>query len=125
MDTPMITIKASAIDGKGVFATKLIKSGTVILHWNPKVLTEQEATLLPENEKRNYIYPEADHFLLMQSPERFVNHSCDPNTAVRGRNDIAIRDIQPGEEITSDYLDFKDTESVCHCGSALCRKPAT
>lgn len=124
MGTPIITIKTSTIDGKGVFATKLIKSSTVILHWNPKVLTEQEAALLPEYEKRNYIYPEGDHFLWMQSPERFVNHSCDPNTTVCGRSDVAIRDIQPGEEITSDYLDFKDTKSVCYCGSALCRKPA-
>lgn len=125
MDTQMFTVKASTINGKGIFATKLIKSGTVILHWDPKVLTKQEAALLPENEKMNYIQPEGDHFLLMQPPERFVNHSCDPNTTVRGRSDVAIRDIQPGEEITSDYMDFKDTKSVCHCGSALCRKPAS
>ncbi len=39
----------------------------------------------------------------MQSPEKFVNHSCEANTQVRNHGDIAIRNINKGEGITSDY----------------------
>lgn len=36
----------------------------------------------------------------------------------------AKRDIQPGEEITSDYAlhSSKDWSMVCNCGAANCRK---
>lgn len=75
----------------------------------------------------------------------FINHSCDPNLIVYGVwiNNMdthlphialfAIRDIQPGEELTFDYLmtgaDASATPGPspkkrmqCHCKSTNCRK---
>jgi len=70
---------------------------------------------------------------------RFVNHSCDPNMVAiavhtENRNILlpriiyfALRDIQPGEELTIDYncaplKDLKNTDQlVCLCGAASCR----
>ena len=57
----------------------------------------------------------------------FINHSCDPNCEteeIRGRVWIrAIRNIEPGEEITYDYClyDGGDDEATCNCGAKLCR----
>ena len=34
---------------------------------------------------------------------RFMNHSCEPNTVIRGRNVVALRPIRPWEEITFNY----------------------
>lgn len=60
----------------------------------------------------------------------FVNHSCDPNCGFLNNTIMselyAIRDIEPGEEITFDYQ-CMDTENsfysgmICKCGSANCR----
>lgn len=55
----------------------------------------------------------------------FINHSCEPNAYMRvvpGERIgfFALRDIQPGEEITIDYRDPEHPE-VCRCGTERCR----
>lgn len=55
----------------------------------------------------------------------FINHSCEPNAYMRvapGDRIIffALRDIEPGEEITMNYRDPTHPE-VCRCGSQKCR----
>ncbi|WP_171908555.1 SET domain-containing protein-lysine N-methyltransferase [Streptomyces nanshensis] len=54
---------------------------------------------------------------------RFMNHSCEPNATVEGRQVKAVRDIGPGDEITFHYntteLDMSEPFD-CECGSALC-----
>lgn len=114
----------SQIHGKGLFATSPIKKSETVVSWNPKVLSKEEASMLPDVEQAHYLYPEGDDLLWMQPPERYMNHSCNPNTCVVGRKDVAIRDILPGEEITSDYLDLEKEELLCRCGAVTCRRPA-
>ena len=66
--------------------------------------------------------------VLMQPPERYINHRCDPNTFTRtiagDRYVVALREIRPGEEITYDYClnSVGDTAWDCTCGSPVCRK---
>jgi SET domain-containing protein len=51
---------------------------------------------------------------------RFMNHSCDPNAAIRGREVVAIRRIEPWEQITFDYntTEFEMAEPFdCRCGT--------
>jgi|SRR5581483_1478100 len=116
-----IEIKPSNISGKGLFAKSLIKRGSVVLLWHPQVLSRKEADRLSDNEQRHYLYPDGENMLWMQPPERYLNHSCDPNTHVVGHSDVASTDIQPGEEITSDYLDLETENFECNCGSPKCR----
>lgn len=53
-----------------------------------------------------------------------INHSCNPNAAVRNRKIVAWTCIQPGDSIT---IDYKKTEQKlaepfdCRCGSKKCR----
>ncbi len=52
------------------------------------------------------------------------NHSCDPNLGVRGQVVfVALRDIDPGEELTHDWAmtDDDDYTLPCRCGSGRCR----
>ncbi len=54
---------------------------------------------------------------------RYMNHSCEPNTIVRGREFIALRDIERGEAITFNYntSEYDMAEPfACQCGSARC-----
>lgn len=114
-------VRNSPINGKGLFATKPIRKDEVVVRWNPKVLSKREAAELPKNEQEHYTFPEGDRILWMQPPERFMNHSCDANTHVVGRSDVASRDIAIGEEITADYLDLETEEFICNCGTTNCR----
>ena len=55
---------------------------------------------------------------------RFLNHSCDPSTVIRGREVIARRRIRAWDEITFDYAstEFDMAEPfACRCGSIRCR----
>jgi hypothetical protein len=54
---------------------------------------------------------------------RFMNHSCEPNSLIRDRDVIALRDIQPWEAVTFDYntTEWEMAEPFdCRCGSANC-----
>ncbi len=59
------------------------------------------------------------------APADWINHSCEPNTGLRGRYElVALRSIAPGEEISFDYATSDGSpydEFDCRCGSALCR----
>jgi SET domain-containing protein len=55
----------------------------------------------------------------------YINHSCAPNAFMRivpGEKVafFALRDIEPGEEITMNYRD-PDHPPVCRCGADNCR----
>jgi len=116
-----VIVKKSKINKKGVFANKNFKKGEVVLEWHPKTLKESEVRKMPAD-KRHYVYKSADKYFLMQSPEKYVNHSCDANTEARNGRDIAVRDIKKGEEITSDYTkQGSSTSFICTCGSQKCR----
>ncbi len=90
------------------------------MEWNPIVLSKEQAEALPETEK-HFLDTEGDKVLWMQEPERFMNHSCVPNTKIVGRSDVALRMIPSGEEITSDYIDTPYENFRCNCGSGRCR----
>ncbi len=117
-----IIVKKSKINKKGIFANRKFKKDEIVLSWNPKTLKTSEVKKIPKN-KRHFIYKSIDNkYFLMQSPEKYVNHSCDPNTEIKNRRDIAIRDIKKGEEITSDYTrQGSSTSFICKCGSEKCR----
>ncbi len=116
-------VKDSKIQGKGLFATTNIDAGETIVIWRPKVLTKDQASKLPAEEQKRYLYADGENVLWMQPPERFMNHSCDPNTHVEDKSDVALRDIEVGEEITSDYLDLESEDFSCNCGAKNCRRP--
>lgn len=116
-----IVVKKSKINKKGVFAARDFKKGEIVLRWSPKFLVKSEAEKL-RNGQKHYIYKAGKNkYLLMQSPEKFVNHSCKANTQVKNRCDVAIRGIKKGEEITSDYKKGSSVPFECQCGSKNCR----
>ncbi len=120
---PDVLVKKSKISGKGIFAARDFKKGEVVLKWDSsRALSEQEAKALPE-EEQDYISFLGGKYILMQPPERFVNHSCEANTSAKNFCDIANRNIKKGEEITADYEEVLPhwQEMDCRCGSKKCR----
>jgi len=63
-------------------------------------------------------------FVLCWDLARYMNHSCDPCCISTGYEfELAVRDIQPGEELTDDYGSLNlEYDLTCLCDSAKCRK---
>jgi len=126
----IIEVKDSGIKGKGVFATDVIGRGQVIFAIDDSFVIDED-----NSDHRQFIGAEPDHcdyladgtVVLMQEPECYINHSCDPNVyiyAVGGnRFVLAMHTIAAGEELAFDYAinivngDWLD----CRCGAANCR----
>jgi hypothetical protein len=122
-----VVVGASAIEGQGVFATRVFGKGEIVLTIDDSRIVDDASPLQNGEDRRHCDYIAGGTVVLMQLPERYINHSCDPNTYVRTvmgvRRVFARGDIAPGEEITYDYSvnGSGDTVWQCHCGAARCR----
>ena len=118
-----VETQGSEIHKRGVYALRSFCAGDVVLRWNTSQRVSREQAITCAQDPDTYLHPlDANEFFQVQSPECFVNHSCENNTVVRDFMDVAIRDIQPGEEITSNYeTDGAGLSFTCHCGSPHCR----
>ena len=102
-----VVIKKSKIgqfpNGKGVFANRDFKKGEVVIKYNLKPLTGEEFEDLPESEKE-FTHKHLGVIYLYSVPERYVNHTSNPNTIqyLRKKCDVAKRNIKKGKEITTD-----------------------
>ncbi len=120
----MIRVGTSKINGKGLFATRRIARGEVVISWDQtRELSKKEYESLP-SEDLKYIDIKDGRIYLVGEPERFVNHSCDPNTVPGSFSDVAGRDIEMEEEITANYRLFSNPNRsfICQCRSPICTK---
>ena len=121
-----VIVQTSAIEGLGVFAKRNFKKGEKVLRWKPEREMSQEEFESMSPQERKYIPRlENGRYILMGIPERYINHSCGPNTSYSGwDSDRAVRDIKKGEEITSDYHEYLKSDlygqHTCNCGSESC-----
>ncbi|MCA9921085.1 MAG: SET domain-containing protein [Anaerolineales bacterium] len=110
--------------GYGVFATAFIAHGTVVYVQDPLEIVIKEDSLLlrdpnclPHIEKYAY-FDEEGNRIISWDIAKYVNHCCHSNTLSTGYGfEIAVRDIQPGEEITDEYALFTSGLSfplACH-----------
>ncbi len=123
-----VEVRFSPIQGLGVFATKPLVSGETILAIDDSRVVDERHPFGPRDDARHCDYLAGGRVVLMQPPERHINHSCDPNSYVKTsggkRLVLALREIALGEEITYDYSinSGGDTVWTCRCGAARCRR---
>jgi hypothetical protein len=132
-------VRQSAIHGRGVFATRLIRKGTRIIRYIGELIGKEESQRrgLAQYEAAErtgcaavYIFELDDKWDLDGNKEyndaRLINHSCEPNAEMLNEDDElwlhALRDILPGEEITFDYgYDIEHfLDHPCRCGTPSC-----
>ena len=115
--------------GFGVFATTFIPQGTIVYVQDAlEIVLPADHPLLtadiyqPILDKYSTVEKDGSR-LLSWDIARYVNHSCQSNALSTGYGfEIAVRDIQPGEEITDDYGQFNlPYDMPCACGHAACR----
>ena len=116
-------IGPSEVHGTGIFADEFIPKGTRIWEYREGVdsrFDQKFLDSLPEASQQqmlNYAYknPTTGMYVMCGDDARFFNHSDTPNTEDVGFDEglvqgegvtIAARDIQPGEEMFSNYRSF-------------------
>lgn len=125
---PAISRRESPIQGFGLFADEFIPKGTVVwkLDERDRYMSYEEFLQQPPEVQR-LCHVHGTGFMLAGDGSEVMNHHCDPNTANVGDDTlVAIRDIQPGEEVTYDYATSEIDPHVfagweCRCGAANCR----
>ena len=122
----MIEKRRSRIQGWGVFATRPISKNTRIVTYDGEKITNRESL------KREVRYLKNGHIWCFKlnrlyvrdaavggNVARYINHACKPNcySQIVG-NTIwirAARNIEPGEELTYDYMTDGEGKIKCRC----------
>lgn len=137
----LIEVRRSGVHGLGVFAAKSISKGTRIIEYVGERVSHDEADRRYEEkdvtDSHTFLFIVDNRTVIDAGTDgndaRFFNHSCDPNcesTVEKKRVYIeALRDIEPGTELTYDYQIYReegDPENIdevfaCRCGFPNCR----
>ena len=120
-----------SVTGLGLFATKSIKRGAYIATYRGRRISTEEADRREARGAR-YMFELSKRWVIDGSSRwnvaRYINHSCRPNAKPVGRRGgiviVALRRIEPDEEITydygRDYLKSFLADGGCCC--AACRR---
>ncbi|HEX2778097.1 MAG TPA: SET domain-containing protein-lysine N-methyltransferase [Gemmatimonadaceae bacterium] len=134
-------LRKSDIQGRGAFATRLIRRGQRVAEYTGEHIDNDEADRRYDDEKmkRHHTFlfivndDEVIDAAVGGNDSRFINHSCDPNceAVVEGKRIFiyALRTIRPGEELAYDYQyertgDHTEEDEAfykCRCGAPNCR----
>jgi len=116
--------------GLGVFATARLSKGTITYVWDPleiEILPDdprlQDPTLAAVIERYSYIDPNGVR-IVSWDHAKYVNHCCQANTMSTAYGfEIAVRDIEAGEQITDEYGMFNLPEAMdLRCAAGPCRQ---
>lgn len=115
--------------GKGLFTGQNIKSGSLILKFNGKIVKFDYGGLgYGDYDSERWVGIDKNTWICLDKddPVIFTNHSCNPNAFIKNKFELyALRDIKKDEEITFDYGTTEEDPNwkmECNCESKNCRK---
>lgn len=120
-----LKVVRSSIDGYGVVATRAFAPGELVADVDGFAWRDEDGL-----DDRYSLWVDDGLYFDMVDQTRWINHSCDPNSAVETgvRADgvvwariVALRPIAAGEEISYDYAFPAHLAEPCRCGSHRCR----
>ena len=134
-------VHASAVHGKGVFATRQLAAGERVIEYVGEVISMAQAIARhphdPSNPDHTFYFHLDDGRVIDAlhggNDSKWINHSCRPNCVPdedRGRIFILTRRLVfKGEELTFDYGLVSDepmsealkARYACRCGAKKCR----
>lgn len=124
-----LIVRSSPIHAAGVFSLERIRKGTRILEYTGDRLPHEAADELYKERPYTYLfgYGDGSNVIDGYGMAMYVNHCCDPNCETEEDEDgrvwiAAMRNIEPGEELTYDYFLYDgEGEAPCTCGARNCR----
>jgi SET domain-containing protein len=120
----------SAVEGRGLVAVAPIAAGEIVAIKGGHIVDTATLSGLSQRLRRTELQiADGFHLVAVDDSEyegvmMFVNHSCEPNLGFDGNVVlVAMRDIEPGEELATDYALFDDCDDAmrCRCGTPSCR----
>ncbi len=121
-----ITYKKSGIHGLGIFASQDIKKGEVVCIIKGPRMFKVNRNLKDALSHPDWVGFKKNYWVDPVPPYKYLNHSCKPNTAVKGQKTlIALTNIPKNTEVTVDYSIIEaDPRWFMKCGCKLpdCRK---
>lgn len=125
-----LEVKKSGIYGRGCFALKHFPARKKIALYAGELIKGRRRIMARVNRQDAIKIITLDEDTAIDgavggNATAYINHSCAPNAFMRtvpGEHVafFALRDINPGEEITMNYRDPEHPQ-VCKCGAANCR----
>jgi hypothetical protein len=135
---PDVEVRASPIDGHGLFATASLDAGVVVVRLGGRVVGTDElrSLIAAADADADAAYVDtvtiaADRHLVLPSgtPVHYGNHSCDPTMWHIDQFAIATRHrVAAGDELTVDYATqsgLAGWSMTCACGAPSCRGVVT
>ena len=126
---PSVEVRPSPIAGRGLFATADLPAETVVSRLGGRLVSADELNQVMAGVNRyvDTIVVAADvHLLVADGPNRFGNHSCDPNLGWLDEYTLGtMSEVAAGEELVTDYAMSTvepDWFLRCHCPSYRCRQ---
>lgn len=119
-----VIVKDACKKGRGVFALRDFKKREFIFRGKKgRIVHKKDLPKLSHDDGMHLNEIDYNTFEVMRAPEKFINHSCDPNSIFRGRSVFALKPIKKGQEITGDYRinAFDGRRWRCYCGSKNCK----
>lgn len=119
----MLTVRTmvapSQVEGEGLYAAEFIPKGSVVSRWvegSDRTFSNDYVESLPPEDQNGFKESaswDGESWFLSGDDAVYFNHSKSPNVrVVMGRGSpstwdrVAVRDIQPGEELTMDYREI-------------------
>jgi uncharacterized protein len=131
-NSPATVMRESAGRGLGLYASEKILAGEVVAVFGGNPCDRATLVTLSPVRQMHSVQIDDDLFMVgaeVDEPGDMINHSCAPNAGLSGNVVVvAMRDIEPGDEITYDYAmsDSQDyDEFVCACNTDRCRGTVT
>lgn len=136
-----LQVRKSGVHGKGVYALVPIRAGELVMEYTGEVISWDEAVRRhphdPSQPDHTFYFHLSDELVIDGrvggNASRWINHACEPNVEADDESGqvylLALRDIQPGEELFFDYglvIDERYTPALkkrfeCRCGNPGCR----
>jgi SET domain-containing protein len=127
---PSLEVRRSPIEGRGCFATGRFRRGRKVAELIGQRIGRAEAERRICGRRRIRICDVDERTAIDANVSgdatAYINHSCRPNLFTRVVCGhvlfFALRDIEPGEELTIDYESSPHSDSTrCRCGASGCR----
>ncbi|HVA82967.1 MAG TPA: SET domain-containing protein-lysine N-methyltransferase [Candidatus Aquilonibacter sp.] len=130
-----LEVRDSKISGGGVFTKIKIDRGQTICNLEGERINLNEMiNRVNQGAERGSdpLQTGDEEYLDLDEFSRTFNHSCNPNSFIRGKKElVALKKIEAGEEVTYDYSSTMDDNyknasrgiwtNKCNCGSKNCR----
>lgn len=113
----MLTVKTSLKEfkgkGMGLVSGEFIKKGKIVWRFSPiidLVINPEDVPIELKEFIETYAVKDKGKWFLLGDNARFINHSKKPNVKSLGNfeENIAVRDIKIGEEMTIDYEEIDE-----------------